>query len=102
MLQTVILVMHLGRLRVESNGFSVLCALQVLLLWLRLQYFARVLQPTRQPFMETLRAVISEVILQPRGSNGGCLLQGVALDWYKCSLCAGEVVHFAADTSDHR
>lgn len=47
--QTAILVMHLGRLRVESDAFSVLCAIQVLLLWVRLQYFARVLQPTRQP-----------------------------------------------------
>jgi hypothetical protein len=36
-------------------------AIQVLLLWVRLQYFARVLQPTKNPFMETLRAVVAEV-----------------------------------------
>lgn len=62
-MQTVILIMHLGRLQLDSNAFSIICAIQVLLLWVRVQYFARVLQPTKNPFMDTLRAVIHEVHL---------------------------------------
>ena len=39
--QVAIAVMHLGRLRLASNTLSVLVAFQVLLLWVRAQYFAR-------------------------------------------------------------
>lgn len=39
--QIAIAVMHLGRLRLASNTLSVLVAFQVLLLWVRAQYFAR-------------------------------------------------------------
>ena len=68
-MQTVILVMHLGRLQIDSNAFSIVCAIQVLLLWIRIQYFARVLQPTKNPFIETMRAVISEVPCTPFHSS---------------------------------
>jgi len=61
--------MHLGRLQIDSNAFSIVCAIQVLLLWLRLQYFARVLQPTKNPFIETIRAVISEVTTLPLATS---------------------------------
>lgn len=40
-MQVGITVMHVGRLGVHSNGFSILAAIQVLLLWLKIQYFAR-------------------------------------------------------------
>lgn len=44
--QMVITVMHLGRLHLSSNFLSVIMALQVLVLWVKVQYFARcVLQP---------------------------------------------------------
>ena len=62
--------MHLGRFGVDSNAFSVICSIQVLLLWVRIHYFARVLQPTKNPFMDTLRSVIHEVILQQATAVG--------------------------------
>ncbi|KAK9804624.1 hypothetical protein WJX73_000016 [Symbiochloris irregularis] len=58
--QIAIAALYLGRIHLESNYFSVLVALQVLLLWIKVQYFARVLQPTSNPFMETLRSVIMQ------------------------------------------
>lgn len=39
--QIAITVMHLGRLQLASNGLSVIMALQVLILWVKVQYFAR-------------------------------------------------------------
>lgn len=39
--QITITVMHLGRLQLASNGLSVLMAMQVLILWVKVQYFAR-------------------------------------------------------------
>jgi len=60
-LQIAITVMHVARLGIHSNGSSVVASLQVLILWLRVQYFARCVQPTKNPFMETLRAVINDV-----------------------------------------
>ncbi len=39
--QIAITVMHLGRLGLASNTLSVLVAFQVLLLWVKAQYFAR-------------------------------------------------------------
>ncbi|KAL3141754.1 hypothetical protein ABBQ32_004434 [Trebouxia sp. C0010 RCD-2024] len=59
--QIVIAVMHLGRYAVGSEALSVLVSFQILLLWVKIQYFARVLQPTKNPFMDTLRAVIQDV-----------------------------------------
>lgn len=41
MAQVTITVMHLGRLQLASNGLSVLMAMQVLVLWVKVQYFAR-------------------------------------------------------------
>jgi len=40
-LQIAITVMHVARLGIHSNGSSVVASLQVLILWLRVQYFAR-------------------------------------------------------------
>ncbi|CAL8463844.1 g3378 [Coccomyxa elongata] len=59
--QISITVMHLGRLHLASNEVSVLMAMQVLILWVKVQYFARVLQPSKNPFIDTLRAVINDV-----------------------------------------
>ena len=39
--QIAIAVLYLGRFYLETNAFSVLVALQVLLLWIKVQYFAR-------------------------------------------------------------
>ncbi len=33
--------MHLGRLELNSNELSVLLAIQVLVLWIKVQYYAR-------------------------------------------------------------
>ena len=52
--QIVIAVMHLGRLRLASNTLSVLVAFQVLLLWVKAQYFAR-RGPLRSPAREFQR-----------------------------------------------
>ena len=41
MVQIVLVVMHLGRIGLASNALSVLVAFQVLLLWVKAQYFAR-------------------------------------------------------------
>ena len=60
-LQVVIAVMHLGRYKVGSEALSVLASFQILLLWIKIQYFARVLQPTKNPFMDTLKAVLQDV-----------------------------------------
>lgn len=46
--QIVIAVMHLGRLGLASNTLSVLVAFQVLLLWIKAQYFARCRPHPRQ------------------------------------------------------
>lgn len=40
-LQIVIAVMHLGRYAVDSEILSVLVSFQILLLWVKIQYFAR-------------------------------------------------------------
>ena len=40
-LQTVIVIMHLSRAGVDSNALSVIVAIQVLLLWIKVQYYAR-------------------------------------------------------------
>ena len=40
-LQIVIAVMHLGRHAVDSEALSVLVSFQILLLWVKIQYFAR-------------------------------------------------------------
>ena len=40
-LQIVIAVMHLGRYAVGSETLSVLVSFQILLLWVKIQYFAR-------------------------------------------------------------
>ena len=39
--QIAITVLYIGRFYLETNFFSVLVALQVLLLWIKVQYFAR-------------------------------------------------------------
>lgn len=41
LLQVVIAVMHLGRYSVDSEALSVLVSFQILLLWVKIQYFAR-------------------------------------------------------------
>lgn len=41
LLQIVIAVMHLGRYAVGSETLSVLVSFQILLLWIKIQYFAR-------------------------------------------------------------
>eukprot|EP00877_Chromochloris_zofingiensis_P000357 jgi/Chrzof1/10321/Cz04g37120.t1 len=60
-LQVLITVVHLQRDAVSSNWFSVVLALQCLLLWAKVQYFSRVLQATSTSFVDTLKAVISDV-----------------------------------------
>lgn len=40
-MQVVIAVMHLGRYAVGSETLSVLVSFQILLLWVKIQYFAR-------------------------------------------------------------
>ena len=40
-MQVTIAVMYLGRIDLESNFMSIILALQVLLLWIKVQYFAR-------------------------------------------------------------
>ena len=40
-MQIVIAVMHLGRHAVGSEALSVLVSFQILLLWVKIQYFAR-------------------------------------------------------------
>lgn len=60
-LQVGIDVMHLCRLHVRSETLSILVAAQCLLLWLKIQYFARVFQPTKNAFVDTLRSVVSDV-----------------------------------------
>ncbi|KAK9858035.1 hypothetical protein WJX84_009559 [Apatococcus fuscideae] len=60
--QVAIAVMHLGRFNVSSDLLSVLMAFQVLLLWInKVQYFSRVLQPAKNPFIDTLTVVIEDV-----------------------------------------
>ncbi len=41
LMQTAIVIMHLGRLELNSNALSVLLAIQVLVLWIKVQYYAR-------------------------------------------------------------
>lgn len=41
LLQTAIVIMHLGRLGLDSNELSVVMAIQVLVLWIKVQYYAR-------------------------------------------------------------
>lgn len=60
-LQVAIDVLHLGRLDVRSEVLSILVAAQCLLLWLKIQYFARVFQPTKNAFVDTLRSVVADV-----------------------------------------
>ena len=73
--QIVIAVMHLGRLRLASNTLSVLVAFQVLLLWVKAQYYARYGPHGR------LHA------LPPRG-GGGCAIANGGF----CAHCAVERV----------
>ena len=40
-LQIAIVFMHLSRAGVDSNELSVIMAIQVLLLWIKVQYYAR-------------------------------------------------------------
>ena len=40
-LQTAIVVMHLSRTGINSNELSIIMAIQVLLLWIKVQYYAR-------------------------------------------------------------
>lgn len=40
-LQIAIVIMHLSRAGVDSNELSVIMAIQVLLLWIKVQYYAR-------------------------------------------------------------
>ncbi|DBA86726.1 TPA: hypothetical protein ACH3X2_005431 [Trebouxia sp. C0005] len=60
-LQIAIDVLHLSRLNVRSEILSILVASQCLLLWLKIQYFARVFQPTKNAFVDTLRSVVADV-----------------------------------------
>ena len=60
-MQIVIAVMHLGRLGLASNTLSVLVAFQVLLLWIKAQYFARCTAHSRPVFPRVPRV------------RGGCL-----------------------------
>ena len=41
LLQTAIVIMHLSRAGVDSNELSVMMAIQVLVLWIKVQYYAR-------------------------------------------------------------
>ena len=41
MMQITIVVMHVGRYMVASETLSILVAVQILLLWIKVQYFAR-------------------------------------------------------------
>ena len=40
-LQIVIVIMHLSRAGMDSNALSVIMAIQVLVLWIKIQYYAR-------------------------------------------------------------
>eukprot|EP00884_Botryococcus_braunii_P020993 jgi/Botrbrau1/7578/Bobra.0159s0027.1 len=43
------------------NQYRAACSLQILLLWVKVQYFARVLQPNGNPFVETIRESVKYV-----------------------------------------
>ncbi|KAL3131635.1 hypothetical protein ABBQ38_007932 [Trebouxia sp. C0009 RCD-2024] len=60
-LQVAIALVHLLRLNIRSEYVSILVASQCLLLWLKIQYFARVFQPTKNAFVDTLRSVVADV-----------------------------------------
>lgn len=59
--QILISIAYFGRWQLHSDALSVLSALQVLLLWWRVQYFARAFQNTRNTFLNTLVAVTRSV-----------------------------------------
>ena len=43
-LQIAIVAMHLSRTQLKSNELSIIMAIQVLLLWIKVQYYARYMQ----------------------------------------------------------
>jgi hypothetical protein len=59
--QILISIAYFGRWQLKSDALSTLSALQVLLLWWRVQYFARAFQNTRNTFLNTLVAVTRSV-----------------------------------------
>lgn len=60
-LQVVISIAYLGRWQLHSDAISILAAIQVLLLWVRIQYFARAFQSMGNSFVNTLAAVVTSV-----------------------------------------
>lgn len=62
-LQIAISVVHLVRSHVASPSFSVVLAMQCLLLFTKVQYYSRVLQCPRTSFVDTLRAVMGEAVV---------------------------------------
>jgi hypothetical protein len=59
--QILISIAYFGRWHLKSDALSILSALQVLLLWWRVQYFARAFQNMRNTFLNTIVAVIRDV-----------------------------------------
>ena len=55
-LQTAIVVMHLSRTGINSNELSIIMAIQVLLLWIKVQYYARYL-PRNAPCSSMLSKI---------------------------------------------
>lgn len=60
LLQVAITAVHLERTHVKSPAFSVVLALQCLLLFAKIQYYSRVLQSANTSFVDTLKSVLSE------------------------------------------
>ncbi len=54
-MQIVIFVLHLQRQYVNEGWFSVLVATQTVFMWSKLHYFARVFNPTKNLFVDSVR-----------------------------------------------
>ncbi|GBF90826.1 transient receptor potential channel protein [Raphidocelis subcapitata] len=60
-LQTAIAGLHAQREYVDEGWFSVIIAAQHVLMWTKLQYFARVFNPTKTTFVDTVRLVMDDM-----------------------------------------
>ncbi|KAI3431652.1 hypothetical protein D9Q98_004699 [Chlorella vulgaris] len=59
--QIAVVMMHVGRLNINSDWLSILAATQCVLLLFRLQYFSRVFPATRFSFLDSLKEVLHDV-----------------------------------------
>ena len=60
-LQLAIAALHAQRAHVDEGWFSVLIATQHVLMWTKLQYFARAFNPTKTTFVDTIRLVVRDL-----------------------------------------